>query len=178
MSAKQHRSLTASCRCGAVVLEVTGAPIVHTACYCESCQEAGRRMEQLPNAPSVLDADGGTDYVLYRKDRVRCVQGGERLEARRLKPESPTRRTVATCCNSAMFLDFTKGHWLTVYRARLPDDVPPLEMRVMTADRREGVVLPDDMPNYAAHTGRFMWKLLTAWAAMGFRTSKVAGLPT
>ncbi len=174
---KQHGSLTASCRCGAVVLEVIGAPIVHTACYCASCQEAGRRIEQLPDAPPVLDADGGSDLVLYRKDRVRCLQGGERLEAHRLKPESPTRRMVATCCNSAMFLDFTKGHWLTVYRARLPDDVPPLEMRVMTADRPEGVVLPHDAPNYAGHTGLFIWRLLTAWAVMGFRAPKVTGVP-
>jgi hypothetical protein len=177
MSAKQHRSLTASCRCGAVVLEVTGAPIVHAVCYCASCQEAGQQIEQLPDAPPVLDADGGTDFVLYRKDRVRCGRGCERMEARRLKADSPTRRMVATCCNSAMFLDFTKGHWLTVYRARLPDDVPPLEMRVMTADRPEGAVLPDDAPSYAGHAGRFMWKLLTAWASMGFRAPKVEGIP-
>jgi len=177
MNMKQHRSLTASCRCGAVVLEAAGAPIVHTACYCASCQEAGQRIEQLPDAPPVLDADGGTDFVLYRKDRVRCVQGGERLEAHRLKPESPTRRMVAACCNSAMFLDFTKGHWLTVYRARLPEPVPPLEMRVMTADRREGVVLPDDVPNYAGNTAKFMRKLLAAWVLMGFRTPKVEGVP-
>jgi hypothetical protein len=120
MGVKQHGSLTASCRCGAVVLEVTGAPIVHAACYCASCQEAGRRIEQLPDAPPILDADGGTGFVLYRKDRVRCMQGGERLEAHRLKPKSPTRRMVAACCNSAMFLDFTKGHWLTLYHARMP----------------------------------------------------------
>ena len=174
MSVKDHGPLTASCRCGAVVLEAAGAPIAHAACYCTSCQEAGRQIEQLPGAPPVLDADGGTDFILYRKDRVRCVQGGERLQECRLKPESPTRRMVAACCNSAMFLDFTKGHWLTVYRARLPEDVPPLEMRVMTADRREGTVLPDDVPNFPAHTGRFMWKLLTAWAAMGFRRPRIA----
>jgi hypothetical protein len=178
MSVKQQKSLTASCRCGAVVLRVAGAPIVHTACYCASCQEAGRRMERLPDAPPVLDADGGTDFVLYRKDRVRCVQGGERLEAHRLKPDSPTRRMVATCCNSAMFLDFTKGHWLTVYRARLAGPVPPLAMRVMTADRREGVVVPQDAPNYAGHSGKFMGKLLAAWVGMGFRTPKVEGVPT
>jgi len=178
MSIKQHESLTASCRCGAVVLEVTGAPIVHTACYCASCQEAGRRIEQLPDAPPILDADGGTDFVLYRKDRVRCVRGVERLEAHRLKPESPTRRMVATCCNSAMFLDFTKGHWLTVYRARLPESAPPLEMRVMTADRRDGVVLPRDVPNYPAHTGKLIWKLLAAWVSMGFRAPEMDGAPT
>ena len=174
---KQRRSLTASCRCGAVVLEVEGAPIVRTACYCASCQEAGRRIEQLPDAPPVLDADGGTDFVLFRKDRVRCVQGGERLEAHRLKPESPTRRMVAACCNSAMFLDFTKGHWLTLYGARMRESVPPLEMRVMTADRRGDVVLPNDVPNYATHAGKLMWKLLAAWVPMGFRTPKVEGVP-
>jgi hypothetical protein len=177
MSPQQPRPLTASGRCGEVVLEVTGAPIVHTACYCVSCQQAGGWIEQLPDAPPVLDADGGTDYVLYRKDRVRCIQGGERLEAHRLKPDAPTRRMVASCCNSAMFPDFTKGHWLTVYRVRLPERVPPLEMRVMTADRPEGVVLPDDVPNYPAHAGKFMWTLMSAWAAMGFRRPKVAGAP-
>jgi hypothetical protein len=177
MSTEQHRPQTASCRCGAVVLEVSGAPIVHTVCYCASCQAAGLQIEQSSGAQPVLDADGGTDFVLYRKDRVRCVQGGERLEAQRLKPDAPTRRMVANCCHSAMFLDFTKGHWLTLYRARLPDSVPPLEMRVMTADRREGVVLPQDVPSYTAHTGKLMWKLLAAWAAMGFRSPKVEGVP-
>ncbi len=177
MSAKQHRSVMASCRCGAVVLEVTGQPIVHTSCYCASCQEAGRQIEQLPNAPPMLDADGGTDFVVYRKDRVRCLQGGERMEARRLKAESPTRRMVATCCNTAMFLDFTKGHWLTIYRARMPGPVRPLEMRVMTSDKRAGVVLPDDVPSYATHSGRLILKLLAAWVTMGFRIPKVDGIP-
>ena len=175
MDVKNDRSRTASCRCGAVVLEVAGAPIVHTACYCTSCQVAGRQIESLADAPTVLDADGGTDFVLYRKDRVRCAQGGDLIEARRLKPESPTLRMVATCCNSAMFLDFTKGHWLTLYRARLPGPVQPLEMRVMTSERREGVVLPTDVPNYATHSGKFMGKLLAAWISMRFRTPKVEG---
>jgi len=60
----------------------------------------------------------------------------------------------------------------------LPESVPPLEMRVMTADRCEGVVLPEDVPNYAAHSGKFMWKLLAAWIPMGFRTPKVEGVST
>jgi hypothetical protein len=173
ISVEQHKALTASCRCGAVVLEVIGAPIAHTVCYCASCQEAGRQIEQMPDAPPVLDADGGTDFVLYRKDRVRCV----RREARRLEPDAPTRRMVANCCHSAMFLDFTKGHWLTLYRARLSGPVPPLEMRVMTADRPAGLELPQDVPSYAGHTGKLMGKLLTAWVAMGFRSPKVDGVP-
>jgi hypothetical protein len=177
MSVQPRGSMTASCRCGAVALEVIGPPIVTAGCYCQSCQAAGEQIERLAGAPPMLDADGGTAFVLQRKDRVRCVRGGERLEAHRLKPDSPTRRMVATCCNSAMFLEFSKGHWLSLYRGRLPEGAPPLEMRVMTADRREGVELPGDIPSYATHSGKFMWRLLSAWAAMGFRVPKVRGVP-
>jgi hypothetical protein len=68
-----------------------------------------------------------------------------------------------------MFLDFTKGHWLSMYRRRFSTDAPEIEMRVMTKDRRASVALADDVPNYRGHSGRFMMKLLAAWIAMGFR---------
>jgi hypothetical protein len=50
-----------------------------------------------------------------------------------------------------MFLDFTKGHWVSIYRNRFPAG------------------LPDDGPNHRGHSGKFMLKLLAAWIAMGFR---------
>ena len=168
---------SASCRCGKVELEIAGLPILRGICYCASCQEAGRRHQAASGADSVLAGDGGTDYVLYRKDRVRCVRGGDLLEERRLKPDSPTRRMYARCCNTAMFLDFTKGHWLTVYRGRLPNDIPPATMRMMTAERPEGATLPDDMANYPGHSVKFMLVLLRAWMAMRFRRPAVAGVP-
>jgi hypothetical protein len=168
---------SAACRCGKVELQIVGAPILRGICYCASCQEAGHLHQAVPGADSILAEDGGTDYVLYRKDRVRCVQGGDLFEERRLKPGSPTRRMYARCCNTAMFLDFTKGHWLTVYRDRLPDDIPRATMRMMTAERPEGVILPDDMANYPGHSGKFMLKLLGAWMAMGFRRSAIDGVP-
>src|SRR5262245_51010109 len=126
----------ATCQCGKVKMEAIGRPILAAACYCTSCQDAGHRLERLACAPAVLDPDGGTSMILYRKDRVQCLTGRQHLEEHRLKPESPTRRVVATCCNSAMFLDFTKGHWLSMYRNRFPTGAPPIEMRVMTRERR------------------------------------------
>ena len=161
-------TLTAGCACGRVVFEARGAPIVGASCYCNSCQTAGRHIEQLPSASAVLDADGGTPYLLYRRDRVACTKGSERLQEFRLTPDSPTRRMVASCCNSAMLLEFTKGHWLTMYRRRFPSDAPPIEMRVMTRDRRQAAQLSDDIPNYRTHNGKFMWKLLSARIAMLF----------
>ncbi len=68
-----------------------------------------------------------------------------------------------------MFLDFTKGHWLTIYRNRFPAGAPPLEMRLMARERRDGVALADDVPNYDGHSGKFMVRLIAAWIAMGFR---------
>jgi hypothetical protein len=170
---KQPKHLSAICRCGKVKFEAVGPPILTGACYCTSCQEAGRRFEQLASAPPVLDPDSGTSLVLYRKDRVQCVTGQEYFEEHRLTPDSPTRRVVATCCNSAMFLDFTKGHWLSIYRNRFPAGAPPLEMRVMTKQRRAGVELADDLPNYESHSGKFMLKLIAAWIAMGFRRPEI-----
>jgi hypothetical protein len=168
---------SAFCRCGKVELQIVGAPIFRGICYCASCQEAGRLYQAMADADPVLAEDGGTDYVLYRKDRIRCIHGGALFEERRLKPDSPTRRMYARCCNTAMFLDFTKGHWVTVYRGRLPIDTAPPTLRMMTARRPEGVILPDDMPNYPGHSGKFMLKLLLAWLTMGFRRPAIDGVP-
>jgi hypothetical protein len=169
----QNKRLSAMCQCGKVKFEAVGLPILTASCFCASCQEAGRQFEQLASAPPVLNPDGGTDYVLYRKDRVQCVMGQECLEERRLKPDSPTRRIFATCCNSVMFLDFTKGHWLSMFRNRFPASAPPLEMRVMTKERHVGVELADDLPNYSGHSGKFMLRLIAAWIAMGFRRPEI-----
>jgi hypothetical protein len=134
-----------TCRCGAVQLEFDGAPIVSNRCACLSCQAAGRLLESLAGAPAILETDGTTPFVLYRKDHCRCAHGAEHLAEHRLTPDSPTRRVVATCCNTAMFLDFTKGHWVSVYRQRVAHGAE------------------------TAKSGLFVVRLLLAWARMGFR---------
>ncbi|MGF6172367.1 GFA family protein [Ensifer sp. 4252] len=174
MTRSDSGTLNARCSCGQVQMRAVGKPIVATACYCASCRKAGALLEALPGAAPVLNSDGSTDFVLFRKDRINCVRGAERLREHRLTPTSKTRRVVATCCNAPMFLEFTSGHWLTLYRQRLDEDArPPLEMRVMTRDRRADVSVMDDVPNYAGHSGKFMLKLIGAWAAMAFRSPEV-----
>ena len=160
MSDAARKKLLARCACGCVEYEAIGAPITSVICYCASCQKAGREFEQLPDARSVLESDGGAAYVLYRRDRVLCRQGQRHLREYRLDADSPTRRVVATCCNSAILVDFTKGYWLSIYRGRLAPDAPKIEMRVMTQDRRAAGPLARDVPNYRRRSGRLMVKLL------------------
>lgn len=168
------QTLIAQCRCGDCELVLTGPPIVTTECYCNSCQTAGRKFAVLPGAEPTLQPNGGTAYVLHRKDKISCRRGAEHLREFRLKPEAPTRRVVATCCNSPMFLEFSGGHWLSVFRDRIDAlKRPATEMRTMTKDRPAGVEFEDALPSYAKHSGRFMWRLLAAWAAMGFRAPKI-----
>src|SRR3546814_20830380 len=96
----------ASCQCGAVTLELAGKPIVAATCYCHSCQAAGKEFAALPGAPAVVGADGGTPFVLMRKDRLTWLSGSARLGEHRLTPDSPTRRFVTRCCNSPIALEF------------------------------------------------------------------------
>ena len=54
-----------------------------------------------------------------------------------------------------------------------PNDPAPLDVRTMTVDRRAGVMFDNDLPSPKEHSAWFMWKLMTAWIAMGFRAPKV-----
>ena len=154
---------TASCACGRVELEVRGRPILTAVCYCADCQEAGRRIEALPGAQPVKGPDGGTEYILYRKDRLRYTRGAELLQGQKLRDASPTIRRVASCCNSAMSVDFDDGRfWVDVYRNRITGERPPLEMRVCTRFKPEGATLPSDVPIYPGYAFRFIVGLLSA----------------
>jgi len=159
--------ITATCTCGSIEVRAFGKPIVCAACFCDDCQKGGAQIEALPKAASVRDPHGGTAYVLYRRDRVACTSGAERLKPLKLKETSSTNRVVATCCNSAMFMNFDKGpHWVSVYRARFDGDLPPLQARICTKFRPESVALPEDVPSYRSYPPGFIVKLLASRIAM------------
>lgn len=160
---------TIRCSCGSVEIEVTGAPMTSAACYCDSCQEGSRRIEALTGAPPILGSDGGTAYVLYRKDRINYSKGAELLKDFKIEETSATSRTVATCCNSAMVMRFDDArHWVSVYRARFYGDVPPLQWRICTKFKPADAVIPTDVPSSAMYPAGFGWKLLTSKVSMLF----------
>ena len=166
-----------SCRCGACRLSLTGPPMVSVACCCTSCRTAAPALGA-PEAVSVTDAHGATPFVLYRKDRVRIVAGREHLREMRVTPASGTRRIVAACCRTPMFLEFEKGHWLSLYATLWPEGTAPAPtVRTMTGDLPDRAHLPDDIPNPATHGWRFYATLLRAWAGMGFRAPALGSFP-
>ena len=98
-----------SCACGQVRFKALGAPMFCAVCYCDDCQKGAGPLEALSGAPAFRDADGGTPYLSYRDDRFTCIAGEGLLEHHRIKPNAPTCRVVATCCNAAVFLKFGPG---------------------------------------------------------------------
>jgi hypothetical protein len=168
MTSAAPQNLTiAACACGSVELEASGIPITSVVCYCDDCQKGSRHIESLPNAAPVLDSDGGTAYIVYRKDRIRCSRGATLLKSHKIRAESVTNRVFATCCNSAMFLNFDDSkHWVDVYRARLRGAAPPVQMRLCTKFRRAAGEIPNDAPSYPKWSRKFLAKLLVARLAM------------
>lgn len=157
--------LAARCDCGAVEVEARGPPILVTACHCDDCQEAGRRLAALPGRRSPVGEAGGTDALMLRRDRVRIARGADRLESHRLKPDSRTQRLVASCCGTPMLLDFAPGHWIDAYRAAFGPAAPPVEMRVMTKFAPAGSI-PAGVPAARTHSAAFFARLLAAWVPM------------
>jgi hypothetical protein len=158
---------TVNCVCGKVVVEAIGAPITSVICYCDDCQEGARQIKSLPHAISVQDPDGGTAYLVYRKDRVTCLKGTSLLRHHKIREDSATNRVIATCCNSAMFLNFDDGkHWVDLYRSRCEGDVSPVQMRICTKFKPDGRTIPTDVPHYSRYAMSFLLKLVLAKAAM------------
>ena len=159
--------MTATCSCGRVELKAFGRPIVSSVCYCDDCQKGAGQIEALPSAGAVRDLDGGTAYILYRKDRIACSKGAELLKRFKLKESSVTNRVVAACCNSAMFVNFDRGpHWVSAYRARFHGELPPLQFRICTKFKPGGGVPADDVPSYRGYPPGLIVKLLASRVAM------------
>ena len=159
--------IRAACACGRVELMLIGNPIVTSVCYCDDCQAGARQLAALPGAPLLAGEDGGTAYVLFAKDRVRCVTGNSLLKSYKLKHESVTNRVVATCCNAPVFMNFDNvRHWVPIYRMRMLGNPPPIEMRICTKFKPENVTISDDIPSYTTYAPKLLARLLAARIAM------------
>ncbi|MES2073811.1 MAG: hypothetical protein V4488_25885 [Pseudomonadota bacterium] len=169
MATPRESEVTASCQCGQVAFKAFGTPITSAVCYCADCQAGSRHIETLANAPVVQDRDGGTAYLVFRKDRVTAIRGASLLKGYKLREKSATNRVVATCCNSAMMLNFDDSkHWVSMYRARFQGDILPIQMRICTSSKPGKEELPSDVPSFSSYPLRFIARLIAARIAMLF----------
>lgn len=167
MAAPLVPTLIVSCACGQVAFEAIGVPITSVSCYCDDCQEGARQIGSLPGAAPVQDADGGTAYLVYRKDRVSCLRGAPLLRPFKIRATSATNRVIATCCNSALLLNFDdRKHWVDVYRSRCPGAVPAVQMRICTRFSPEGRAMSTNIPGHPRYPMSLLMKLIVARAAM------------
>ncbi len=168
------RTANIGCACGQTCLELQGEPILVSECLCDSCRAAADRLATLPGARNILTSYGATPSAEYRKDRVRVLSGAEHLSEFRLSADAGSRRVVATCCNTPIFLEMKGAHWLSIYLHLWPHDArPKAKLRTMAGDLPGESGLPDDIPNLKSHTVSFYAKLLGAWIGMGFRNPKI-----
>lgn len=160
--------LVASCSCGAVALETVGKPIIGVACYCDDCQSAAKYLESLPGAPTYRQGDGGTPFIVYRKDRVRWTRGEQHVIAWKLRNGSSTNRCVAQCCNSVMILNFEDAkHWVDVFRARTVGNAPEPQARICTKFATS-TLTDSGPPRYSGYPPGLLARLLWARIAMVF----------
>ena len=163
-----ERTRSSSCACGRVRCQAVGAPIVSLVfAIATIARKAPVELKRCRMRQSFRDADGGTPLLAYRDDRFRCSSGEELLVGYKITERSPTRRMVASCCNSAMFLKYAPGFWVSAYRARFEgDDLPPLEMRDQIEHRRADSDPPRDVPCYRGFPMRLFAKIISARIAM------------
>ena len=157
----------ASCACGQVIVRLDGPHIYCTACHCDDCQAAAHELEKLPTPEPVMDRCGGTPYVLHRRDRYAILQGSERLEPSKLRQDSPTKRMVARCCNSPMFVAFDNAqHWISVFRSRIDRGAPKLQSRIAPKFSEHPEALPNDVPAFKTFPIQLVMRILLARGQM------------
>src|SRR3984885_3251109 len=128
---KTNPAHVARCRCGAVEIGAWAEPIAVNACYCDDCQAAAQEIADSAPSARAASADGGTEFMLFRRDRIACTRGAENLQAMRLTAASKTRRMIAGGCNRRTYVPFDeKRPWVAGFRASFLADAPPVEMRI------------------------------------------------
>ena len=174
---KTNPTYVAHCQCGAVEVGAWAEPIAVNSCYCDDCQAAAERLAASANSAPATSADGGTEFMLFRRDRIACTRGADRLQAMRLTDASKTRRMIASCCATPMYLAFDdKRPWVSAFRACFGADAPPVEMRICTRFRRSDEQADDGVRSHPGYPPAMILRILAAWPPMLF-SRPVGALP-
>lgn len=174
---KKNPAHMAHCRCGGVEVCAWSEPIAVNACYCDDCQAAARRLAATANSTPMACADGGTEFMLFRRDRIACTRGADQLQTMRLTDISKTRRMITRCCATPMYLAFDdKRPWVSAFRASFGTNAPPVEMRICTRFRQSEAKAEDGLPTHPGYPPTMIVRILAVWPRMLF-SRPVGALP-
>ncbi len=153
------------CDCRKVRLRLHGACEASTICHCAECQTAAVVFRDQFDR-NIAEPGGGTTFGIWRKDRVECVMGADHLAGHRLVEESPSRRVIATCCDTPMFIDRKGRPWIGVFSDRFPDDRRPQPRwrtfcKDLADEPRDGFTIPRHS-GYSLPLATRRWKALLA----------------
>lgn len=95
---------TGSCFCGAVAIEVTGAPVEMGYCHCGSCRSYS-------GAPV-------TAFTLWKQENVRVTRGAELLA--RFAKTAMSHRRFCTRCGGHVMVDHPALGFTDVHAATIP----------------------------------------------------------
>ena len=166
---QKNPTYVAHCQCGAVEVGAWAEPIMVNTCYCDDCQAAAQQLAASADQPPAPSADGGTEFMVFRRDRIACLAGADRLQAMRLNDGTKTRRMIAGCCATPMYLAFDdKRPWVSAFRAAFGTDAPPVEMRICTRFRQGQDTAEDGVPSHPSYPPAMIFRILAASARMLF----------
>ena len=107
--------------------------------------------------------------MLFRRDRIACTRGADRLRAMRLTDASKTRRMIAGCCATPMYLAFDdRRPWVSAFRASFGAAAPPVEMRICTRFRRSAAAVEDGLRSHPGYPLGMFVRILAVWPMMLF----------
>ena len=174
---KANPNHVARCRCGAVEIGAWSNPLVVAACYCDDCQAASERLAAAGNSAPLAGVDGGTEFMVFRRDRIACTRGVENLQLMRLTAATKTRRMVSGCCATPMYVGFDdKRPWVSAFRASFGPDAPPVEMRICTRFRRPEHKAEDGLSEHPGYPAAMILRILAVWPRTLF-SRPVGALP-
>ncbi|WP_133648242.1 GFA family protein [Paraburkholderia flava] len=165
------------CQCGTVEISAWAQPMMVSTCYCDDCQAAGQRHAASGSSAPMSGADGGTEFMVFRRGSIACTRGADLLQPAKLTSHTKTRRMIASCCATPMYVAFDdKRPWVSAFRAPFGADAPPVEMRICTRFRRAEEAVDDGVRSHSGYPPAMMVRILAALPVVLFSKS-VGTLP-
>ncbi len=157
-------TMTWTCGCGDVVLNVTPKGGTRVVCYCESCRGFVVRL----GAEGILDDWGGNDLFQVAPEAAVFVTDADKVAWTKMTDKGPA-RWFTTCCKTplANTLETRAVPFLTLQSAYFDtqDDLPPIEIRVSRSGAKGHV------PESSGGT----WRLMRQFAMRSLRSRFTGG---